>query len=121
MCSWRIALLERFWQARHPPRYAAFKPPSSPSSRHSSASHCVRHSFCYSPARRRAARRRMGLGVFGIGACVGSGGAGVISDRLGANRTLKASYAVKAVAVMIPLVAPDLATVLVSCFLVGAL
>src|SRR5215204_7698687 len=24
MCSWRIALLERFWQARHPPRYAAF-------------------------------------------------------------------------------------------------
>src|SRR4051812_45034701 len=37
MCSWRIALLERFWQARHPPRHAAFKPPSSPSSRHSSA------------------------------------------------------------------------------------
>src|SRR5215210_2639989 len=36
MCSWRIALLERFWQARHPPRYAAFTPPSSPSSRHSS-------------------------------------------------------------------------------------
>src|SRR3954467_11096583 len=36
MCSWRIALLERFWQARHPPRYAAFKPRSSPSSRHSS-------------------------------------------------------------------------------------
>src|SRR4051794_38441945 len=36
MCSWRIALLERFWQARHPPRYAAFKPQSSPSSRHSS-------------------------------------------------------------------------------------
>src|SRR4051812_31019558 len=39
MCSWRIALLERFWQARHPPRYAAFKPPSSPSSRHSSSLH----------------------------------------------------------------------------------
>src|SRR3954447_9243254 len=30
------SLLERFWQARHPPRYAAFKPQSSPSSRHSS-------------------------------------------------------------------------------------
>ena len=27
---------ERFWQARHPPRYAAFNPPSSPNSRHSS-------------------------------------------------------------------------------------
>ncbi len=37
MCSWRIALLERFWQAPHPPRYAAFTPSSSPSSRHSSA------------------------------------------------------------------------------------
>src|SRR5215203_1336537 len=36
MGSWRIALFERFWQARHPPRYAAFNPPSSPSSRHSS-------------------------------------------------------------------------------------
>jgi lipoprotein-anchoring transpeptidase ErfK/SrfK len=36
MCSWRIALLERFWQAPHPPRYAAFTPSSSPSSRHSS-------------------------------------------------------------------------------------
>jgi len=59
--------------------------------------------------------------VFGIGACVGSVAAGIISDQLGASRTLKASYAVKAVAVMIPLVAPDLATVLVSCFLVGAL
>src|SRR5665213_2055171 len=29
--SWRIALLERFWQARHPPRYAAYLTPSSPS------------------------------------------------------------------------------------------
>src|ERR1035437_1384402 len=28
--SWRIALLERFWQARHPPRYAAYLTPSSP-------------------------------------------------------------------------------------------
>src|SRR5665213_14528 len=28
---WRIALLERFWQARHPPRYAAYLIPSSPS------------------------------------------------------------------------------------------
>src|SRR3954451_15323350 len=27
---WRIALLERFWQARHPPRYAAYLTPSSP-------------------------------------------------------------------------------------------
>src|SRR5215203_5070390 len=36
MCSWRIALLERFWQAPHPPRYAAFTPSSSPSSHHSS-------------------------------------------------------------------------------------
>ena len=35
-CSWRIALLERFWQARHPPRYAALLTPSSPSFRHSS-------------------------------------------------------------------------------------
>ncbi|MDI2078362.1 hypothetical protein, partial [Bradyrhizobium sp. Mp27] len=34
--SWRIALLERFWQARHPPRYAAFLTPSSPRFRHSS-------------------------------------------------------------------------------------
>src|ERR1019366_3356464 len=30
-CPWRIALLERFWQARHPPRYAAYLIPSSPS------------------------------------------------------------------------------------------
>src|SRR5215207_7676680 len=37
MRSWRIALLERFWQAPHPPRYAAFTPSSSPSSHHSSA------------------------------------------------------------------------------------
>jgi len=28
---WRIALLERFWQARPPPRYAAYLTPSSPS------------------------------------------------------------------------------------------
>ena len=34
--SWRIAPFERFWQARHPPRYAAFITPSSPSFRHSS-------------------------------------------------------------------------------------
>ena len=34
--SWRIALLERFWQARHPPRYAAYLIPSSPSFPHSS-------------------------------------------------------------------------------------
>src|SRR5665647_2721196 len=34
--SWRIALLERFWQARHPPRYAAYLTPSSPSFPHSS-------------------------------------------------------------------------------------
>src|ERR1700737_4993356 len=34
--SWRIALLERFWQARHPPRYAAYLTPSSPSFRLSS-------------------------------------------------------------------------------------
>src|ERR1700682_6437183 len=33
--SWRIALLERFWQARHPPRYAAYLTPSSPSFLHS--------------------------------------------------------------------------------------
>jgi hypothetical protein len=33
----RIALLERFWQARHPPRYAAYLIPSSPSFPHSSA------------------------------------------------------------------------------------
>ncbi|WP_206752589.1 hypothetical protein, partial [Bradyrhizobium yuanmingense] len=32
----RIALLKRFWQARHPPRYAAFLTPSSPRFRHSS-------------------------------------------------------------------------------------
>uniref|UniRef100_UPI0035A0F2ED hypothetical protein n=1 Tax=Bradyrhizobium japonicum TaxID=375 RepID=UPI0035A0F2ED len=31
-----MALLERFWQARHPPRYAAFLTPSSPRFRHSS-------------------------------------------------------------------------------------
>src|SRR5215203_3072938 len=37
MCSWRIALLERFWQAPHPPRYAAFTPSSSPSLHHSSS------------------------------------------------------------------------------------
>ena len=44
----RIALLERFWQARHPPRYAAYLIPSSPSFPHSSecrggpgASHAV--------------------------------------------------------------------------------
>src|ERR1700682_1201327 len=35
--SWRIALLERFWQARHPPRYAAYLTPSSPRFRLSSA------------------------------------------------------------------------------------
>src|SRR5674476_199564 len=34
--SWRIALLERFWQARHPPRYAAYLTPSSPRFRLSS-------------------------------------------------------------------------------------
>src|SRR5207244_4693187 len=34
--SWRIALLERFWQARHPPRYAAYLTPSSPSFPHNS-------------------------------------------------------------------------------------
>jgi hypothetical protein len=34
--SWRIALLERFWQARHPPRYAAYLIPSSPIFPHSS-------------------------------------------------------------------------------------
>jgi len=48
--SWRIALLERFWQARHPPRYAAYLIPSSPSFPHSSASPgisgtCVTHCF----------------------------------------------------------------------------
>jgi len=32
----RIALSERFWQAEHPPRYAAFAPSSSPSFLHSS-------------------------------------------------------------------------------------
>ena len=31
MVPWRIALLERFWQAGYPPRYAAFLRPSSPS------------------------------------------------------------------------------------------
>src|SRR5664280_1775528 len=36
--SWRIALLERFWQARHPPRYAAYLTPSSPRFRLSSKS-----------------------------------------------------------------------------------
>ncbi|MEY2394785.1 MAG: hypothetical protein QOF94_1130, partial [Acidobacteriaceae bacterium] len=36
--SWRIALLERFWQARHPPRYAAYLTPSSPRFRLSSLS-----------------------------------------------------------------------------------
>src|SRR5665647_357400 len=35
--SWRIALLERFWQARHPPRYAAYLTPSSPRFRLSSS------------------------------------------------------------------------------------
>src|SRR5215468_220400 len=30
--SWRVALLERFWQAAHPPRYAAYLIPSSPRS-----------------------------------------------------------------------------------------
>src|SRR5665213_342739 len=34
--SWRIALLERFWQAQHPPRYAAYLTPSSPRFPHSS-------------------------------------------------------------------------------------
>jgi hypothetical protein len=34
----RIALSERFWQAGHPPRYAAFNPSSSPSFLHSSIS-----------------------------------------------------------------------------------
>src|SRR5665213_4201585 len=34
--SWRIALLVRFWQARHPPRYAAYLTPSSPRFPHSS-------------------------------------------------------------------------------------
>jgi hypothetical protein len=32
----RIALLERFWQAVHPPRYAAYFTPSSPIFPHSS-------------------------------------------------------------------------------------
>jgi len=32
----RIALLERFWQARHPPRYAAYLISSSPTFPHSS-------------------------------------------------------------------------------------
>src|SRR4051794_33413148 len=41
-CSWRIALSKRFWQARHPPRYAAFTPPSSPSFRHSSLAELAR-------------------------------------------------------------------------------
>ena len=40
----RIALNERFWQARHPPRYAAFKPPSSPILPHSSAVPARAHS-----------------------------------------------------------------------------
>src|SRR5471032_2338883 len=38
--SWRIALLERFWQARHPPRYAAYLTPSSPRFRLSSFWRC---------------------------------------------------------------------------------
>ncbi|MGA7490501.1 MAG: integrase core domain-containing protein, partial [Xanthobacteraceae bacterium] len=42
--SWRIALLERFWQARHPPRYAAYLIPSSPSFPHSSRGGLVHHS-----------------------------------------------------------------------------
>src|SRR5204863_9932871 len=41
--SWRIALLERFWQARHPPRYAAYLIPSSPSFPHSSAEEKVQN------------------------------------------------------------------------------
>ena len=31
--TWRIALLERFWQARHPPRYAAYLNRRHPDSR----------------------------------------------------------------------------------------
>src|SRR3954452_12798475 len=53
MCSWRIALLERFWQARHPPRYAAFTPPSSPSSRHSSNRRLLRRIPAPPPRRSR--------------------------------------------------------------------
>jgi hypothetical protein len=32
---------KRFWQARHPPRYAAFLKPASPTFRHSSARHAL--------------------------------------------------------------------------------
>ena len=30
LSTWRIAPFGRFWQARHPPRYAAFNQSSSP-------------------------------------------------------------------------------------------
>ena len=36
ICLHGVSLLERFWQALHPPRYAASLKPSSPSFRHSS-------------------------------------------------------------------------------------
>ena len=36
LSTWRIAPFGRFWQARHPPRYAAFIQPSSPRFPHSS-------------------------------------------------------------------------------------
>jgi hypothetical protein len=36
LSTWRIAPFGRFWQARHPPRYAASLKPSSPRFKHSS-------------------------------------------------------------------------------------
>jgi len=46
----RIALDERFWQARHPPRYAAFNTPSSPILPHSSRdAPSLRQPSCHSP------------------------------------------------------------------------
>src|SRR4029077_15769008 len=49
--TWRIAPFGRFWQARHPPRYAAFNQTSSPRFTHSSLS--------------RAGRQRLHTSVYG--------------------------------------------------------
>src|SRR3954464_7618201 len=70
-CSWRIALSKRFWQARHPPRYAAFTPPSSPSFRHSSLPSAMQRPWFVprSPPRAGTSRRTL-MGLIGSGMCL---------------------------------------------------
>jgi MFS family permease len=59
--------------------------------------------------------------VFGTGAAVGPLITGVAADRFGFRRTLVACFALKAVAVALPLVSTTLPALFVSSFMVGAL